>query len=133
MMVGYLLTQLDGVTGSPERPLSDLGLVSYRSYWRDVILDHVRHRKNKDSLSIKGDVIISHVRLCDYLPTELSKQSGINADDLVSTMQRLGILKYCKGQHLVVRDEVCTAYIVVLWLIIQYRNCWRNIQYIVNN
>ena len=50
---GYLLTQLDGVTGSPERPLSDLGLVSYRSYWRDVILDHMTHLKNKD-LSIKG-------------------------------------------------------------------------------
>lgn len=43
---------------------------------------------------------------------ELSKQSGVNADDLVSTMQRLGILKYYKGQHVVVCDEVC------VWLIL---------------
>ena len=53
---GYLLTQLDDITGSPERPLSDLGLVSYRSYWRDVILDHMSHLKNTDKLSIKGIV-----------------------------------------------------------------------------
>lgn len=63
MVSGYLLTQLDGVTGSPERPLSDLGLVSYRSYWRDVILDHMTCLKNKD-LSIKGN--IAHVRSCDH-------------------------------------------------------------------
>ena len=55
---GYLLSQLDGVTGSPERPLSDLGLVSYRSYWRDVILDHMSHLKDQDNLSIKGDALI---------------------------------------------------------------------------
>ena len=58
MFTGYLLSQLDSVTGSPERPLSDLGLVSYRSYWRDVILDHMSHLKGKDNLSIKGDVFI---------------------------------------------------------------------------
>lgn len=67
-MIGYLLTKLDSVTGSPERPLSDLGLVSYRSYWRDVILDHMSHLKNKDNLSIKGDVILlvtwDHVIIC---------------------------------------------------------------------
>ncbi|XP_065884651.1 histone acetyltransferase KAT7-like [Dysidea avara] len=85
----YLLTRLEGTTGSPERPLSDLGLVSYRSYWRDAILDHMIQLKEGSSLSIK----------------ELSKQSGVNTDDLVSTMQRLGIIKYCKGQHIVLHDK----------------------------
>ena len=64
---------------------------------------------------------------------ELSNKSGVSVDDLVSTMQRLSILKYCKGQHLVVRDEVRVAYILVLWLTIQYRSCLRSMQYIVNN
>lgn len=43
-------------------------------------------------------------------PIELSKQSGINSDDLVSTMQRLGIIKYCRGQHIVLNDKVRGLY-----------------------
>lgn len=58
MLTGYLLTQLDGITGSPERPLSDLGLVSYRSYWRDVILDHMNNLQSKGNLSIKGTNVL---------------------------------------------------------------------------
>jgi len=58
-VAGYLLTRLEGTTGSPERPLSDLGLVSYRSYWRDVILDHMIQLKEENSLSVKGVVMIS--------------------------------------------------------------------------
>ena len=59
---------------------------------------------------------MDHMKSCDHLSTELSKRSGVNADDLVSTMQRLGILKYCRGQHLVVRDKVRVAYILVCGL-----------------
>merc|ERR1719449_290797 len=79
----YELSKLEGVTGSPEKPLSDLGKLSYRSYWSWVLLEILRDFRG--TLSIK----------------ELSGMTSITQGDIISTLQSLNLVKYWKGQHVI--------------------------------
>ena len=51
----YRLTQKEERVGSPERPLSDLGLISYRSYWKDVILTYLLRHSKLTTISVRGE------------------------------------------------------------------------------
>jgi len=79
----YELSRREDKLGTPERPLSDLGLVSYKSYWARMLLE-VMYRH-------KGDISIK----------EASRKTGILPEDVVLTLQSLHLLKYWKGQHVV--------------------------------
>lgn len=47
----YELSKMEAAVGSPEKPLSDLGKLSYRSYWSWVLLEILRDFRG--TLSIK--------------------------------------------------------------------------------
>jgi histone acetyltransferase SAS3 len=77
----YLLTRVEKKTGSPEKPLSDMGLVSYRNYWRLImcryLLDNFSEEKSgKTGLSIK----------------QISDDTGLTPDDVISALEGLRCL-----------------------------------------
>lgn len=84
----YLLSRVEGKIGSPEKPLSDLGLITYRAYWKDVLLEYICNFPERET-SIKS----------------FSEEMGINSCDIVSTLQYLGMIKYWKGQHVILKKE----------------------------
>jgi len=93
----YLLSRVEEKIGSPERPLSDLGLVSYRSYWKSRLLTYLNAFSNLDEISVK----------------EISADTGIHPNDIVSTLQYIGLIKYWKGKHVILKDqELINKYIL---------------------
>ena len=79
----YLLTRVEGKTGSPEKPLSDMGLVSYRNYWRLVLSYELRNQIGPISI------------------TELSNRTGMTADDIIAALE---------GLRALVRDPITKSY-----------------------
>lgn len=61
VLPGYELSKLESAVGSPEKPLSDLGKLSYRSYWSWVLLEILRDFRG--TLSIK-DLRYTHTHRC---------------------------------------------------------------------
>ena len=78
----YELSKKEEKVGSPEKPLSDLGQISYRSYWSEVLLE-LFASCDATQLSIM----------------DLVRQTSIKTEDVKETLQHLGVIKYWNGQH----------------------------------
>jgi len=82
----YLLTRIEGKEGSPEKPLSDMGLTAYRSYWDLTISRHLL------DLGLKP-----------FSTRTLMDRTGMTADDVIHSLERL---------YAFIRDPVTKTYAI---------------------
>ena len=80
----YELSKREGKLGSPEKPLSDLGLLGYRAYWQETIVDLLTDGRADASIE------------------ELGTLSAMTTGDVLNTLQNLNLLRYSKGGHVIV-------------------------------
>ncbi|VDO76517.1 unnamed protein product [Heligmosomoides polygyrus] len=98
----YELSKVEGKTGSPEKPLSDLGLLSYRSFWSATIIEKLMRFKEEE-MTTGEERTISVM--------DLSQMTSIRKEDVISTLQHLNLYKYYRGQYvIVITDELKKAY-----------------------
>jgi histone acetyltransferase HTATIP len=86
----YELSRIEGRLGSPEKPLSDLGLLSYRQYWSENIIDLLINWHDKDE-----KVTIEMI----------SNSLSMTTQDVEHTLQALKMQVYHRGDHKIVIPE----------------------------
>lgn len=86
----YELSKCEGKTGSPEKPLSDLGLLSYRSYWSQTILEILITMTPSEG----NDRPVITIN-------DISEMTSIKKEDVISTLQHLNLINYYKGQYII--------------------------------
>ena len=75
----YELSKMEEKVGSPEKPLSDLGQIGYRSYWARALLDELR--------AIAKDPQATAVSIMD-----LTLRTAIRTDDVLTALEYMGLL-----------------------------------------
>ena len=90
----YELSKVEGKEGSPEKPLSDLGLLGYRAYWQETVLDLIMDGRTEATIE------------------EIQKQTAMTQLDVLGTFQSMGMLRLLKGQKfaLIMTDELIAKY-----------------------
>lgn len=87
----YELSKREGKQGSPEKPLSDLGLLSYRQYWREVLLD-ILLEPGRESVS----------------ESELAQLTAMTDKDVHETLLVLNLLRYHVSLNPVIPHETAS-------------------------
>lgn len=81
IQLSYQITKREGKTGTPEKPLSDLGKLSYSSFWTYELLTLLKSA-TRTIPSIK----------------EISAKTGFKESDIVDTLTELGLMRQYRGQ-----------------------------------
>lgn len=71
----YELSRKEGKLGSPEKPLSDLGLLGYRAYWQEIIVEML--------MDGRADANIE----------EIGAMAAMTTNDVLHTLQSLNMIR----------------------------------------
>ena len=74
----YELSKREGKLGSPEKPLSDLGLLGYRAYWAETVVDVLTEEGRGGEASVE----------------EIGAVTAMTTNDVLHTLQNLNMLRY---------------------------------------
>ncbi|EGP84396.1 unnamed protein product [Zymoseptoria tritici ST99CH_3D1] len=94
----YELSKIEGKLGSPEKPLSDLGLLGYRAYWQEMIVDVLLEREAENPGSTGGIAV-----------EELGATLAMTTNDVLHTLQNLNMLRYSQKNHVIVLTDAVVA------------------------
>ncbi|KAI5959511.1 ESA1 [Candida pseudojiufengensis] len=119
----YMLSAVEKKIGSPEKPLSDLGLLSYRAYWTDTLVKLLVEKnnpslfkKNNPQLVEEGEfegtpppnsrtAAITNGNSNEITIEDISAITCMTTTDILHTLTTLQMLRYYKGQHIIVLTE----------------------------
>lgn len=94
----YELSKKQEKVGGPERPVSDLGQKAYKPYWAATVIDFLRHSgQERDA---EGSILSSSLSIMD-----ISKKTSIMSEDIVFTLNQLGILKIINGVYFIAAED----------------------------
>jgi histone acetyltransferase MYST1 len=86
----YELSKKEERVGSPEKPMSDLGQQAYKPYWASTIVDFL----------LNVEPTAAQLSIMD-----ISKKTSIMAEDIVFSLNQLGILKIINGVYFIAAEE----------------------------